>query len=373
MAMRIGARLAQLRSARVEELQKLKEGGQKVIGYFCLYAPVELIRAAGAIPVRLMRGGSEAADSGRRFLRADACPFCRACLGNFPSDPVFRLVDAVVAVNTCDMMRRLPEVIGHHLSIPTFQVYLSRTSEPLPHRIDEFRRQLKLLADWLGSFCGSGLTDNSLVEAIVVFNRLRQGLRRLDSLRDADHPPISQSQLLDIAAVAWLLDPNAGAELLSSLLEHLVSAVRPQAVGLRPRLMAGGSIVTEDDRWILETIEERALVVADLWCTGTRWFDSDLIPGDEPLAALARFYFTRTACMCRRPNSGLYQAAHELIRRRRVQGLVFKTLLYCDAWSFEVPRLKAVLGIPVLHLDSDYSTENRQQVRTRIEAFLENL
>jgi len=29
--------------------------------------------------------------------------------------------------------------------------------------------------------------------------------------------------------------------------------------------------------------------------------------------------------------------------------------------------------VPVLHMDTDYSTENREQVRTRVEAFLETL
>ncbi|MEO0085356.1 MAG: 2-hydroxyacyl-CoA dehydratase family protein, partial [candidate division WOR-3 bacterium] len=65
--------------------------------------------------------------------------------------------------------------------------------------------------------------------------------------------------------------------------------------------------------------------------------------------------------------------ARKLVASRRVAGLVFKTLLYCDAWSFEARRLHEELGIPVLAVDSDYSGQNREQVRTRVEAFLETL
>ncbi|MFO7651883.1 MAG: 2-hydroxyacyl-CoA dehydratase family protein, partial [bacterium] len=64
--------------------------------------------------------------------------------------------------------------------------------------------------------------------------------------------------------------------------------------------------------------------------------------------------------------------------RRRVgvsgtQGVMYKTLLYSDQWALERPRLRDELNLPLLHTDSTYSVENREQARTRVEAFLENL
>ena len=45
-----------LDSERVEEIRRHKEEGGKVIGTMCVFAPLELIRAADAIPVRLCSG-----------------------------------------------------------------------------------------------------------------------------------------------------------------------------------------------------------------------------------------------------------------------------------------------------------------------------
>ena len=148
--------------------------------------------------------------------------------------------------------------------------------------------------------------------------------------------------------------------------------------------MLGGSILTEDDRWLLEMVEEKADIVTDILCTGTRWFAED-VPDEgesgngevgrregDPLDRLARFYFSRP-CIHRRPNTDLYKYAQDLVREFRVQGLVYKTLLYCDPWNFEARRLQEALRISMLHLDTDYSTENREQVRTRVEAFMETL
>jgi benzoyl-CoA reductase/2-hydroxyglutaryl-CoA dehydratase subunit BcrC/BadD/HgdB len=147
---------------------------------------------------------------------------------------------------------------------------------------------------------------------------------------------------------------------------------RPRPETHRPRLMLGGSMLTEDDRWLLDLVEEKADIVTDILCTGTRWFAEDVQTEGAPLDRLARFYFSRP-CMHRRPNSSMYEYAQKLAGEFRVQGLVYKTLLYCDPWNFEARRLQEALGIPMLHLDTDYSTENREQVRTRVEAFLETL
>lgn len=364
------ATFEQIRRERVEEIAAERQKGTKVVGYFCIYAPVEMVQAAGAIPVRLMRGGHAAEEAGERYLRADACSFCSACMGNFELDPRFRQVDAVLAVNTCDMMRRLPESIERHFAIPIFQVYMPRTSEPLPHRVAEFRRQLDLLAVDLGKLTGVPASDERLESEIAAFNHLRAMLRQTSDTRHVNSPLLSGSTMLDLAATAWLLGPVRAISLVEESLR--IIAARPRSDAHRPRLMLGGSMLTEDDRWLLDLVEGKADIVTDILCTGTRWFADELPTEGTPLDRMARFYFGRT-CMHRRPNNDLYSYAHRMAREFRVAGLVYKTLLYCDPYAFEVKRLQRALGIPVLHLDTDYSTENREQVRTRVEAFLETL
>jgi benzoyl-CoA reductase/2-hydroxyglutaryl-CoA dehydratase subunit BcrC/BadD/HgdB len=364
------ATFEQIRRERIEEIAAERQRGKRVVGYFCIYVPVEMVRAAGAIPVRLMRGGHAAEEAGERYLRADACSFCNACMGNFELDTVYRQVDAVVAVNTCDMMRRLPESIEKHFGIPVFQLYMPRTSEPLPHRVAEFRRQLDLLAADLAALTGGPFSDERLESETAAFNRLRAMLRQTSDTRRANSPLVAGSTMLDLAATAWLLGPVKAISLIEEVLRIVAARPRPEAS--RPRLMLGGSVLTEDDRWLIDMVEEKADVVTDILCNGTRWFSDDVPADGAPLDRLARFYYNRP-CMHRRPNADLYAYAQRLAREFRVEGLVYKTLLYCDPYGFEVKRLRQALGVPALHLDTDYSTENREQVRTRVEAFLETL
>ena len=356
-----------LRRARLDDLTALKAAGRKVIGYLCVYAPVELIRAAGAIPVRLEHGGSEAELAGTKYVRSDACSFCKSCLGNFESDPLYRLTDAVVAVSTCDMMRRLPELIEHHFGRRVLQLYLPRTSEPLPHRVAELRRGLEELRTELGEITGIPATDERVRAATAEANHIRRLLRDLDARRAQGE--LSTSLLLKLVSLAWFLDPAAAFE----MLERELAAPRP-AAARRPRLMFGGSMMTSDDLWLVDLLEQRADIVADFLCTGSRSFAEDVSETPDPMQGLTDFYFNRVPCMHRRPNTALYDYARKLAAERHVTGVVYKTLLYCDSWSFEAQRLKAALEpLPFLHLDTDYSKENHEQVRTRVEAFLEML
>jgi len=366
-----------VRQERQAELTVLQQQGRRLVGYFCVYVPVEVIDAAGAIPVRLMKGGRAAETAGEKYLRADACSYCASCLGNFELDPLYRQVDAVVAVNTCDMMRRLPEAIQAHFGKPVCQLYLPRTSEPLPHRVAEFRRQLEELEGQMAALTGTSPGDH-LADAIARYNQLRGLLRQAHETRRADNPLLTESAMLDLAATAWFLGPVRAESFIDSVLRIIWARPRPEGAG--PRLALGGSMLTEDDRWLVEMIEERADIVTDFLCTGTRWFAEDVPWGEgherspgQAIQALAEFYFNRVPCAHRRPNDALYEYAGRQVAEFRVAGLVYKTLLYCDPYNFEVNRLKAALGLPMLHLDTSYSQESREQARTRFEAFLEML
>jgi len=366
-------RLESIEQERVAELRRLREQGRKVLGFVACDVPIELVRAAGAVPVWLNRGGYEAEARGERVLRSDACALCLSTAGNFDlgrSGPgsLYGVVDAVVSVNTCDMLRRLPETLLREFGLPVYELYLPRTSEPLPHRLAEFRRQLEWLRDELAALTGEEPGDSRLRRAIEETNRVRARLREFDRLRGQDTPAVAGTDILDLVRIAALLDPVPADELLAAL-----RPVTSKPSSRRPRLMLLGSEVAWLDRWLLDLVETRADIVADLLCSGTRWFAEDCPAGDDPLADLARYYFTRLPSMTRRPNDRAYAEARQRIADRSVHGVLLKTLLYCDPWNFEAVRLHHELGRPVLAIDGNYSAENREQVRTRVEAFLENL
>jgi hypothetical protein len=66
---------------RQKEIQTEKAKGKKVIGYFCIFAPVELILAADAIPVRVNSGWYDTSKLGDRVVPVEVCPIIRSTIG----------------------------------------------------------------------------------------------------------------------------------------------------------------------------------------------------------------------------------------------------------------------------------------------------
>lgn len=359
-----------LRQQRRAELQELKARGEKVIGYLCNYVPVEIIFAAGAVPVRLAQADYHSAVAGKELIRVDACPFCQSTLGKLNSDPIYQLLDGIVFVNTCDLMRRLPELAATRVKVPIFQIYLPRTAEPLPARITEFTRQLQRLADFLKNITGIEVDRANLIRAITIYNQLRAKLRTLEQFRPHPGFGLKTAEFFDLIALATLLPPAATGNLIDRIINQ---APPPNRDKHTPRVLLAGSIIAESDRDIINLIEEQAVIVADVVCTGARFIAEDIHPGADPLNALACYYFNRNPCACRRPNDRLFQHIQQLIIERGVQGIVYQTLLYCDPWRFEARQLRVQTQLPMLEIDHDYSRQNYEQLRTRIEAFIELL
>ena len=59
-----------------------------------------------------------------------------------------------------------------------------------------------------------------------------------------------------------------------------------------------------------------------------------------------------------------------------VDGIVYQVLKGCILYDFELNRIEKAmkeLEIPVVRIETDYNQEDIEQLRTRIEAFLEVL
>ncbi|MEW5725498.1 MAG: 2-hydroxyacyl-CoA dehydratase family protein, partial [Thermodesulfobacteriota bacterium] len=86
----------------------LKDQGRKIIGYFCSYAPEELILAAGAHPFRLF-GTREQISLADAHLQSYCCSLARGALEEALSGRLAFLEGAVFP-HTCDTIQRLSDL-----------------------------------------------------------------------------------------------------------------------------------------------------------------------------------------------------------------------------------------------------------------------
>ena len=88
----------------IAELDTARTNGGLVAGIYCIYAPNELIRAAGAIPVGLCGKRKDPIQAAEKDLPVSLCPLIKSSYGYAVTDtcPFFRLSDVIVAESTCD-------------------------------------------------------------------------------------------------------------------------------------------------------------------------------------------------------------------------------------------------------------------------------
>jgi len=112
---------------------------------------------------------------------------------------------------------------------------------------------------------------------------------------------------------------------------------------------------------------------------GTRYFTNMVEEGcptrEGKLRAIAERYL-RINCSCFTPNDERIEQILQYYKDYNAAGVIHYTLQFCHTYKVEFVRVRETLGkadIPVLEIETDYSEGDVGQLKTRIEAFIEQI
>jgi bzd-type benzoyl-CoA reductase N subunit len=356
------------------ELQAWKDGGGKVVGFFCSTVPEELFTAAGLMPFRMRGTGSTSTELSDAFFSSINCSFPRHTF-NQALRGEYDFLDGLVCINSCDHVRRVYDNWIRNLKTPFVQV-MSLPRKVLEPQVDWYRDEINVLRGQLEEHFGVEITDERVKDAIRLHNEIRALQKQLYELRKGDRPPVTGAETLAVMVAGTAMPRQDYKGLLQELLDELAQS--EGSGDYRARLMiVGGEL---DDLEYVEIIEgQGGLVVTDSTCFGSRlmWRQVDEDEPD-PIRALARYYVAdRPSCPRMygdQPNRIAY--TRELAKEFKVDGVIGERLLFCDQWVVEHYMTDQDLkqdGIPFLTLDREYISTGKGQLRTRVQAFVEAL
>jgi len=356
------------------EVQKWKDQGGKILGYFCAAMPVEMITAAGFLPFRVRATGSTGTELSDAYFGNINCTFPRHAF-NMALRGEYDFLDGVVIFNSCDHIRRLYDHWIRQMKTPFVKI-LSLPRKDEPAQVEWFRGELAILRQQMQEHFRVEITDDKLREAIALHNASRRLQRELYELRKTDKPPTTGTEMLAVTVAGTAMPPSRYNQFLGELLKDAGRASGHS--NYRARLMiVGGEL---DNPEYLRVIEDQGgLVVTDALCFGSRmiWRDVDQSIRD-PLTALAQYYVAdRPACARMYTRYGQrVEYIKNMIRDFNVDGVIFVRLTFCELWGFEQYSLEndfKQLNIPLLCMDREYTLSGVGQLRTRVQAFLETL
>lgn len=363
------------------QLKEAKNKGIKIIGYFPgNYVPEELIYASGAVPLCLISGGdSRPAEAALSVVPQVICPFARAQIGErlLGKEPYYSMIDMLVAPVTCQHLKKVSEVWEYYGDLEIFKL-------GIPHQhindfdVEYFTDRLRALKDRLQELTGNEITDNKMCEAIELYNKMRKLLQNISSLRRATPSLISSLDFVKLNHASLYADPVFMVDFLDSFYHELKDKQQTSETEA-PRILLIGPNIGYGDYKVLELVKAAGgeIVIEEI-CEGIRNYWNHIESKGDLFQSLANGYLVdRIPCAFMRYSTRKrLDFMLKLIKDFAVSGVIWYELLCCetyDAESYFFSQEMRKRDIPMLILESDYSTADTGQFKTRIEAFIEIL
>ena len=356
-----------------------------LVGTTCIQAPEELIYAFGATPMRLCNGSYHYDQRGGDFMPAKSCSLVKATLGMLSADHVIPAIgkpDLIVNPTTCDQKKKSSAMI-EGLGYAVFDLEFPNVKESEASRI-YWQRAVREFAQRLRTLTGKKLTRKNLKAAIAKIARAQVAFRKLHHFRQLS-PSIILGKDAFLVTNAYFFDNidswTAAVEKLNEELAQReqdgIRAVQKKA----PRVLFTGSPPIFPNLKLPLLIEESGgVVVADETCSSNRmlydmtavdeWWLNDMVD------SLADKYLKPCTCPIFTKNDDRKRRLLELVNQFQADGVVYQAFAGCQVYEMEYKSIADAFnqaGIPMLYIETDYSPDDKGQMSTRIEAFLESL
>ena len=374
--------ISQVHGGRIKELLDGKAKGRKVIGSFCVFVPEEIVRAADATLVGLCTGADFATEEVERVLPRNTCALIKSAFGFKLGKvcPYIESADMIVGENTCDGKKKsyeiLKDLVANLYVMDLPQVKSTDGRALLKAEYIRFKEAIEELT-------GVKIDAEKLKKGIGIVNNKRKAIHRLSTLRSADPAPISGLDALLANQVFFYDDPGRFANSVNSICDELEQRIEnkegvfPQGT---PRVLLSGCPMAVPNwklPWIIET--SGAVIVGEESCVGERGtrnlVDESGTTVEELMEAIVERYF-KLDCAIFTPNEDRLSHILEMYEKYNAHGVIHYSLNFCQPYQMEAMGVEKELeekGIPVLRIDTDYSMEDVGQLRTRVEAFIEQI
>ena len=374
--------MSEMHGLRIKELLDEKEAGRKIIGSYCVFVPEEIVLAANATLVGLCSGADFATEEVEKLLPRNTCALIKSSFGFKLGKvcPYLESADMVVGENTCDGKKKAYESLNslvenlYVMDLP--QVKSDQGKALLKAEYDRFRAAVEELS-------GVSITAESLKQAIQTVNAKRAAIHRLSSLRKADPTPISGLDALLANQVFFYDNPARFTESVNKIcdeLEKRISEKKGVFPEKTPRILVSGCPQAVPN-WKLPFIVETsgAVIVGEESCVGERGTrnltDESGETVEEMIEAIVDRYY-QVDCAIFTPNPERLNHIQEMVTACKADGVIHYGLQFCQPYLMESMPVEKALeekNIPCLRIETDYSMEDVGQLKTRIEAFIEQL
>ena len=350
---------------------------KKLIGCYPVYTPVELISAAGMLPVGVIGAGNrlEIAHADSRF-QSFVCSIVKSTLELGLTERL-NFLDGIVFHSICDPARNLGSVFKRNF--PNLMVEYIHFPQNMtsPHTVDYLIAEYKRLGTSYEQLSGKKITDEALRQSISLYNEQRRLIRALYDIRKQSPQNLSTVECYVLTRVGTLLPPEEHIAILQEAIALLRQ--RNEKSKDRLRVVLEGSFCEQPPIELLEGLEAAGCyILDDDFLIGWRWFLEDIAADGDPMRNLANAYINHSVYSGVKHDTRVPKAKH-LIDKFRETGAAAVVILaakFCEPALFDYALYKRALekeGIPHLCLEFEEKMWIFDKARTEVETFVESM
>jgi len=348
-------------------LQRMAAAGERLVGYFCTYTPVEIIHASGFVPVRVSGEPGPVAKA-YAHIPDFICPFMKHTLEkavNGEYDFLFGMVQGYTCDVACGMINiwkaKFPDHIVHTIPIPY---------NDTPEARSYCRSSLQELISCLET-AGGSFSDAALNRSLALYVKMRRQLIDLYEGRYDGRLSLDAGDLLTIVRAGSVLPPEEFTPMLEMVRQTYLHEETEGKKGI-PVLISGSLI---EERSMVDAVEAAGgRIVADDLCTGWRSIYPEAGNGENAIDRIIDRILRRFPCPARSRAMSRAEELLTLLERSGARGVIFLVQKFCTPHLADIPILSEELknkGYPVLMVEIDESFRMEGQLETRLESFFE--
>ena len=354
-----------------------KQEGKKVIGVLPYFAPVELVVAAGMVPMGIWGSNKKTIAQAKEYCATFYCTIAQLAL-EMLLDGTLDQLDGIITPTICDTLRPMSQNfrVAMEGKLPCIFLAHPQNRKPafgLQFTVDQYMH----VKSELEKISGNTITDEVLRDAIKVMNRSRKARREFVKLAGQHPEAISAVERSAVLRSAWFMEPAVHAQKLEELNEELSKL---PASNWKGRKVVTSGIICDNPKLLQIFDDNKIAIAADDVAQESRSFRVDASEEGDPMMALAQQFadqdyddllYDEESNQNRR---GEFVA--KLVKDSGAQGLVLFMQQFCDPEEMEYPYLKKALddaGIPHIKLGVDQQMRDFGQASTAIQAFADVL
>ncbi len=327
-----------------------------MLGYICKYTPVELFESMGVTMERLEPQVAQFSQA-ETLMHPNVCSYVKAVLEAFAANPS----EGIILTNCCDSVRRLSDTLKAQYPDKFFYIL------EVPRKVNTFavglyeKQVMKMMAAY-AEFSGRAFDEDAFDDWLV-----RRAEAEAASTSDNDTAfdegtdPVAEAIESSGDAISEDEGADAGTIKLGIMGARCNEAVLKFLAARKVQVLFN----------VTCTGMERRFSPSPSWgADGSREKLKDLVDAG-PLNAYLEQVLCQFPCMRMITATNRYNYLEGF--SDQLDGILYHTMKFCDVYAFEYTDLKASSDLPILEIETDSTRQSMGQIRTRVEAFIEEL